>query len=57
MRDAMDYSWDSVRNYHTIILHQQELDQLHWSDTEGFQRLRSIYVRGPRTQATDDPVR
>ncbi len=43
-KDAAQYPWESVRNFHAIVLHQHELDRLTWDDTSAVQQLRDTYV-------------
>jgi hypothetical protein len=44
MRDAMDFPWDNVRNYHGILMGEMEMDRVHWEDDDTMQRLRTMYV-------------
>ena len=37
MRDAMDFPWANVRNYHGIVLSQMEMDRLTWHDDEAIE--------------------
>ncbi len=57
MQDAMDYPWESVRNYHAIVLHQQEMARLTWADHQRIQQLRLMYVtRAAPQNAQGGPV-
>lgn len=44
MEDAVTYGWESVRNYHSIILQHMEMKRIGWRDTEAIQKLRRTYA-------------
>ena len=44
MRDAADFPWVNVRNYHGILMSQMEMNRLTWADTAAIQELRVTYV-------------
>ena len=44
MRDAIDFPWANVRNYHGIVLSQMEMDRLTWHDDEAIEGLRNTYM-------------
>ncbi len=64
MRDAMDYTWPTVRNYHSIILHHMETGRLAWHQRDDIQELRRLYSQraappppaAPPNQATPSPI-
>ena len=53
MSDTAEYSWESVRNFHGILLQKMEMSLLTWYDQQGIQELRRVYAqRTSYTQAT-----
>ena len=44
MRDAIDFPWANVRNYHGIVLSQMEMDRMDWHDDEAIEGLRNTYM-------------
>lgn len=52
MQDAVDFPWESVRNFHAIFLHQQEMDRITWNSRSEIAKLRQIYVMRPLKPAT-----
>ena len=54
MEDATQYPWDSVRNYHSIVLHHLEMKRLTWQDDEAIQKLRRTYsMRQPTDKSAN----
>jgi hypothetical protein len=45
MLDATRVSWPAVRHFHEIVVHQMEMANLTWSDTDKIQELRTMYAR------------
>ena len=56
MRDTMDFSWDSVRNFHGVLLNQFEMRRITWEDTEEIQALRRAYAHRVIAQANTDQI-
>ncbi len=55
MQDAMDYSWETARSYHKLLLQQMEKDVLSWSDTDQIQEFRRIHAhRAPLATAAPE---
>ena len=55
MRDAADFPWVNVRNYHGILMSQMEMNRLTWADTAAIQELRVTYVhRAPAHKYVTD---
>jgi len=51
MRDAIDFPWVNVRNFHGVFLAQMEMDRVAWDSDTIIQTLRLAYVlNAPRTQ-------
>ncbi len=47
LRDAIDFPWPVVRNFHGVVAQQIELGRLDWADKDKIQDLRSVYVVRP----------
>ena len=54
MEDATEYSFESVRNYHAIVLSEMEQGRLTWHDQMAIQGLRRQYAQKytPKTAVT-----
>ena len=44
MRDATEYPWENVLNFHGILLHQHEMERISWDNTADIQKMRDMYV-------------
>lgn len=51
MRDAMDFPWQNVRNFHGVLWNHFEMDRIRWRDGEKIQELRQVYARRTAIQA------
>ena len=40
MQDTVDYCWESVRNFHGVLLMEMERDRITWTDKKRIQKLR-----------------
>ena len=45
MEDASDFSWDSAKAAHAILLTNMEADRVKWSETEKIDRLRRAHAQ------------
>ena len=43
-RDTGDYTWESVKNFHAVLLNQFEMKRLKWTDVDAIQELRRTYA-------------
>lgn len=54
MQDAMDYSWETARSYHKLLLQQFERNLLSWKDSDRIAEFRRTHAhRGPLTTVTN----
>ena len=44
MRDAIDFTWQNVRNFHGVFLAHLEMKRLTWHEDASIQNLRASYV-------------
>ena len=54
MRDSIDFSWDSLRNFHGVLLNQFEMRRITWEDAEEIQALRRAYAHRAVTPMSAD---
>ena len=45
MEDASDFSWESAKASHAVVLTNMEADRLQWSDTEKLNRIRRAHAQ------------
>ena len=45
MEDASDFSWESAKASHMVVLTNMEADRLQWSDTEKLDRIRRAHAQ------------
>ena len=45
MEDAFDFSWESAKASHVVVLTNMEEDRLHWSDSEKLDRIRRAHAQ------------
>ena len=45
MEDASDFSWESAKASHAMVLTNMEADRLQWSDTEKLDRIRRAHAQ------------
>ena len=44
MEDASDFSWDSAKACHAILLTNKEADRISWNETEKLHRIRRAHA-------------
>ena len=45
MEDASDFSWESAKATHAVVLTNMEADRLQWSDTDKLDRIRRAHAQ------------
>ena len=50
MENASDFSWESAKASHAVVLTNMEADRLQWSDTEKLDRIRRAHAQRHITQ-------
>ena len=45
MEDASDFSWESPKAAHAILLTNMEADRLNWSETDKIDRVRRVHAQ------------
>ena len=55
MRDTGDYTWESVKNFHAVLLNQFEMKRIKWTDVEAIQELRRTYAHRSTPSHTSKP--
>ena len=45
MEDASDFSWDSAKACHAVVLTNMEADRLNWTDTDKIDRIRRAHAQ------------
>ena len=45
MEDASDFSWESAKASHAIVLTNMEADRLHWTDTDKLDQIRRAHAQ------------
>ena len=61
MEDASDFSWESAKAAHAILLTNMEADRINWSETDKIDRVRRAHAQrhiiGVHNSATRSAVR
>ena len=61
MEDASDFSWDSAKACHAVILINMEADRLNWADTDKIDRIRRAHAQrhtsGAQTSVSHSTVK
>ena len=51
MEDASDFSWDSAKACHAVILTNMEADRLNWADTDKIDRIQCAHAQRHTSEA------
>ena len=57
MEDASDFSWDSAKACHAILLTNIEADRISWNETEKLDRIRRANAQRHVTAASTSATR
>ena len=57
MEDASDFSWDSAKACHAILLTNMEANRISWNETEKLDRIRRAHAKRHVTAATTSATR
>ena len=57
MEDASDFSWDSTKVCHAILLTNKEADRISWNETEKLHRIRRAHTQRHITTASTSAIR
>ena len=57
MEDASDFSWDSAKACHAILLTNIEVDRISWNETEKINRIRRAHAQRHVTATSTSATR